>query len=67
VDAGRGWLVGKRAGDLQYPSTSLPGLDTYRTDVGLGLDLGILGIYVAKAVSESKEPANVFVRIRSRL
>jgi hypothetical protein len=67
VDAGRGWLVGKRIGDLSYPSGSLPGFDTYRTDVGIGLDLGIAGVYVAKAVSEAKEPANFFVRIRSRL
>ncbi len=66
VDAGRGWLVGNREDDLQYSSGSLPGFDTWRTDVGLGLDLGIAGIYVAKAVSEAKEPANFFVRIRGR-
>jgi len=66
VDAGRGWLVGPRQGDLQYPSGSLPGFDSWRTDVGLGLDLGIAGLYVAKAVSSPKEPANFFVRIRRR-
>jgi hypothetical protein len=66
ADAGRGWLVGKRNGDLQYPSGSIPGIDTWRTDVGLGLDLGIAGLYVAKAVSSAKEPANFFVRIHSR-
>lgn len=66
VDAGRGWLVGPREGDLQYSSGSLPGFDTWRTDLGLGLDLGIAGIYVAKAVSESEEPANFFIRIHGR-
>lgn len=66
VDAGRGWLVGDRMGSLTYPSGSLPGFDTFRTDVGAGLDLGLLGIYVAKAVSSSKEPANFFIRIRDR-
>lgn len=66
VDAGRGWLVGPRSGDLQYPSGALPPFDTYRTDLGLGLDLGVAGIYVAKAVSASKEPANFFVRIHNR-
>ena len=66
VDAGRGWLVGPRQGTLRYGSGSFPGFDTFRTDVGIGLDLGIAGIYVAKAVSEAKEPANFFVRIRSR-
>jgi outer membrane protein assembly factor BamA len=66
ADAGRGWLVGDHRGTLQYSGWSLPGLDTYRTDVGLGLDLGIIGVYVAKAVSSPKEPANVFLRIRNR-
>ena len=66
VDAGRVWLVGSRAGKLRYPSGSLPPFDTYRTDVGLGLDLGIAGLYVAKAVSTRKEPANFFVRIHNR-
>jgi Outer membrane protein/protective antigen OMA87 len=66
VDAGRGWLVGPRVGTIQYPAGSLPAFGTYRTDVGAGLDLGLIGVYVAKAVSSSKEPANFFVRIRDR-
>ena len=66
VDAGRGWLVGQPSGTLQYSSHSLPRFGTFRTDVGLGLDLGIIGIYVAKAVSSSKEPANVFLRLHRR-
>ncbi len=66
VDAGGGWLIGERAGDLSYPSGALPPLDTYRTDLGLGLDLGIAGLYVSKAVSSPKEPANFFVRIHNR-
>jgi hypothetical protein len=66
VDAGRGWLVGDRVGDLQYPSGAFPGFGTFRTDVGFGLDVGLLGVYVSKAVSLAKEPANVFVRVRHR-
>jgi outer membrane protein assembly factor BamA len=66
VDAGRGWLVGPPLGTLQYSSHSLPRFGTFRTDVGLGLDLGIVGIYVAKAVSSAKEPANVFLRLHRR-
>ena len=66
VDAGRGWLVGDRFGELRYPSGALPPFDTYRTDLGLGLDLGVAGLYVAKAVSSPKEPANFFVRIHNR-
>jgi len=66
VDAGRGWLVGPPSGTLQYSSRSIPRFGTFKTDVGLGLDLGIFGVYVAKAVSSSKEPANVFLRVRRR-
>jgi len=66
TDAGRGWLVGDRLGSLRYPPGTIPGFDTFRTDVGAGLDLGIIGLYVAKAVSSSKEPANFFIRIRDR-
>ncbi|MFN2637514.1 MAG: BamA/TamA family outer membrane protein [Gemmatimonadaceae bacterium] len=66
VDAGRGWLVGQPTGTLRYSSGSFPRFGTFRTDVGLGLDLGIIGVYVAKAVSSPKEPANVFLRVRRR-
>ena len=67
ADAGRGWLVGDRQGDLQYPrSTVIPALGTFRTDVGLGLDLRVIGFFVAKAVSDRNEPANFFVRVRHR-
>jgi hypothetical protein len=66
VDAGRGWLVGQPAGTLEYSSRSFPRFGTFRSDVGVGLDLGIFGIYVAKAVSSSKEPANVFLRVHRR-
>lgn len=66
VDAGRGWLVGQPSGMLVYSSTSFPRFGTFRTDVGLGLDLGLIGVYVAKAVSRPEEPANVFLRVHRR-
>ncbi len=66
TDAGRGWLVGTRRGNLQYPSGSIPKFSTFMTDVGVGFDVGFAAVYVAKAVSLTKEPANVFVRIRRR-
>lgn len=66
ADAGRGWLVGENPNGLRYRSGSIPSFASFRTDVGLGLDLGLFGVYAAKAVSDSKEPANVFVRVRRR-
>jgi hypothetical protein len=66
VDAGRGWLVGPRSGDLQYGRGVLPPLSTFRTDVGAGLDFELIGFFVAKSVSDAKLPANFFVRLRHR-
>lgn len=66
TDAGRGWLVGPRTGNVQYPSASLPSLSTFMTDVGVGFDVGYGALYVAKGVSVTKEPANVYLRIRRR-
>lgn len=66
ADAGRGWLVGDRSGEMQYPRGAFPRLGTFRTDLGIGLDLGSIGIYLAKSVSESSEPANVFLRVGHR-
>ena len=67
ADAGRGWMVGQSTGDdLTYARDELPPLSTFRSDIGLGLDFGWFGLYVAKALSNSKEPANVFVRLRHR-
>jgi hypothetical protein len=66
ADAGRGWLVGPRAGETQYPKDDLPSLSTFKTDIGLGFDMGLIGLYVAKSVSDSKEPPNFFVRVGRR-
>jgi cytoskeletal protein CcmA (bactofilin family) len=66
TDAGRGWLVGDRAGDMQYPKDRLPSLGTFKTDVGIGFDAGLIGLYVAKSVSDLKEPPNFFVRVERR-
>ena len=66
VDAGRGWLVGDPVGRLQYRNGRIPPFGTFRTDVGLGLDLGLIGVYAAKAVSDASQPANFFLRVGRR-
>jgi hypothetical protein len=64
--------VGDRQGTLQYPRAAFPSLRTFRSDAGLGIVFGTgaaldqLGVYVAKAVSDADEPANVVVRLRRR-
>lgn len=66
ANAGRGWLVGEPAGTLRYARDGFPALSTFRTDLGVGLDFDIFGVYAAKAVSHSGEPVNLFVRVRHR-
>jgi hypothetical protein len=48
-DAGQGWLVGQGPGRL--PSSRLPGLHSWIADLGLGVDWGGFGVYVAKAIN----------------
>jgi hypothetical protein len=66
VDAGRGWLVGPPDGSLTYESGRLPSFNTFRTDLGAGVDFGGVGFYLAKAMSNSNEPLRAFVRLKHR-
>lgn len=71
VDAGRGWRTGNRdavnGGEtMWYAAGDFPAFNTFRTDVGAGIDFTVFGLYVAKAVSVSREPANFMVRVRHR-
>jgi hypothetical protein len=66
ADAGRGWKTGTPDSALTYGRGTLPPLSTFRSDIGLGLDLGGIGIYAAKSVSTPAEPVNFFVRLRHR-
>jgi len=66
VDAGRGWLVGPPSGTLTYASGRIPPFNTFRTDIGGGLDFGGVGFYLAKALSSSGEPLRLFMRLRHR-
>jgi hypothetical protein len=66
-DAGRGWKVDARERSaITFGSGELPGFRTFKSDVGAGLDLGVLGLYVAKAVGVAHEPTNFFVRLKHR-
>ena len=66
ANAGRGWLVGSPGDGRTFGKSSLPALSTFRTDVGIGLVLDDLGLYVAKALAGSNAPVNFFVRLRPR-
>jgi hypothetical protein len=66
ANAGRGWLVNAPSTPLNYGRRDFPPLSTYRTDLGVGLDFDVLGVYAAKALSVPQEPLNVFLRVRHR-
>ena len=51
ADAGYAWSVGNAPGQL--PSGKLPALGNFLPDLGLGLDLGPIGLYVAKSVGHA--------------
>ncbi|HYF40609.1 MAG TPA: hypothetical protein VD930_13020 [Gemmatimonadales bacterium] len=62
-DAGKAWLAG--AGPGQVPVNRLPVLREWSMDLGLGLDAGEVGAYLAKSVS-SGESVKFLVRLQRR-
>jgi hypothetical protein len=67
VDVGRGWRVDARErSNITYGTGELPPFRSFRSDVGAGLDLGILGLYAAKAVGIPHESTNFLVRLKHR-
>jgi hypothetical protein len=66
ADAGRGWDIGDEDDGVRYSRGAFPSLSTFRSDIGVGVDFGGIGFYVAKAVTSPKEAANFFVRLRHR-
>jgi hypothetical protein len=66
ADAGRGWLVGPEDGGRSYPASAAPPLSTFQTDVGIGLMLDDVGLYLAKPLTRNDAPMNFFIRLRPR-
>lgn len=66
TDAGRGWLLhaATTGGGIQDAS-AFP-LRSYKADFGLGLDAEVVGVFVAKSMTDWKNPLNVVVRLRHR-
>jgi hypothetical protein len=62
-DAGKAWLAG--GGPGQVPVNRFPALNEWALDVGVGLDAGEFGAYLAKSVSGG-EPIKFIVRLQRR-
>lgn len=67
TDAGRGWLTRERTaeGDVRA-APAIPPLDTFRSDVGVGLDADVIGLFVAKSLTDGSNGVNFFIRLRHR-
>jgi hypothetical protein len=68
ADAGRAWSVARNgsAGSDVIPSDRLPALSAFRTDIGLGLDFGPLGFYLAKPLDKANRMVTFTVRMGRR-
>lgn len=62
-DAGQAWLVGRGPGRVS--SGRLPGLDGWIADLGLGVDWGGFGVYLAKAIN-ADQPLRITARLEHR-
>ncbi|HYC31746.1 MAG TPA: hypothetical protein VEB59_05615 [Gemmatimonadales bacterium] len=62
-DAGKAWLAGE--GPEQVPAGRIPSLDEWKFDLGVGLDAGAIGAYLAKGLSEG-ESVKLVVRLQRR-
>ena len=63
TDAGTAWLAGD--GPEQVPVNRIPTFGEWKVDVGVGLDAGAIGAYLAKGISEG-EPVKFVVRLQRR-
>ena len=63
ADAGKAWLAGSGPG--QVPVNRIPSFSEWKVDVGVGLDAGEIGAYIAKGVSED-ESVKFLVRLQRR-
>ncbi|MEK6768850.1 MAG: BamA/TamA family outer membrane protein [Gemmatimonadota bacterium] len=64
ADAGRAWMAGR--GLNKTPLDRLPALSTFKSDIGVGLDLGPIGFYFAKALDQAERPVSFTVRMGRR-
>lgn len=65
ADAGRGWTVSDGPPEVRHEK-GIPPLSSFRSSLGLGVDFGGLGFYLAKSVSTPQEKVNFLVRLGRR-
>jgi hypothetical protein len=63
TDAGNAWLAGDGPGQVR--SDRIPSFDEWKADLGVGLDAGEIGAYLAKSLTGG-EPVRFLVRLQRR-
>jgi len=63
LDGGTAWLSGKGPG--RVPENRIPVLSEWKADIGLGIDAGGLGVYLARALTDG-QPLRVILRLQHR-
>jgi hypothetical protein len=69
ADAGRGWHVNAPypvGTAMSFSNEALPPLSSFRSDLGVGLDVAGIGLYAAKTTSAPSEPVKFFARLHHR-
>jgi hypothetical protein len=68
ADAGRAWSVSRNGstGPDVVPADRLPALSTFATEIGLGLDFGPLGFYLARPLQHASRSVTITVRMGRR-
>lgn len=62
-DAGSAWLAGPQAG--RVPSGRIQSIAEWRSDIGIGIDAGSFGLYLAKALPDN-DPIRLSIRFTRR-
>jgi hypothetical protein len=66
ANSGRGWRVGEQDGGLSYPRGVVPLFEGFRSDIGVGLDFGYFGVYVAQPLNGPARVPHTFMRLGRR-
>jgi hypothetical protein len=63
LDAGKAWLSGDGPG--RVPNDRIPSFNEWKADIGMGLDAGGFGLYLARALTDG-QPLRASLRIDRR-
>lgn len=63
LDAGKAWLSGDGPG--RVPHNRIPALKEWKADIGVGIDAGGFGVYLARALTDG-QPVRVILRLKRR-